>query len=233
MELCILIPAKNEALSLPSTISDLCSALMPGIKFNILVVNDHSDDDTKRTLLIISQTNKHVFFVDNQFGSGVGNAIRCGLEHWKGDAVVIVMADASDDPTDILSSFNTLVEGNYDCVFGSRWIKGGKVEGYPLNKLILNRMFNNLVKIITRQDYNDFTNLFKMYSRNAINAIKPIDSPGFSIGLEMSMKSFSKNLSIGVVPISWKQRTQGESKLNLLKNMRLFTFTFIKCLKKC
>lgn len=232
MELCVLIPAKNEALSLPPTIIDIRNTLNSKVRFNILIINDHSDDATPDILKEISQTYNNVFFVNNQFGPGVGNAIRYGLELWKGDVVVITMADASDAPDDILNSFNTLVKGDYHCVFGSRWVKGGNVEGYPINKLILNRIFNNLVKILTRNKYNDFTNLFKMYSRNAIDTIKPVESAGFSIGLEMSLKSFSKNLKIGIVPISWKQRSKGESKLNLLKNIRIFVLTLIKCLIK-
>lgn len=232
MELCVLIPAKNEALSLPATILDICNTLNENVRFNILIVNDHSDDDTSDILNQFSNTYNNVFFVNNQFVPGVGNAISYGLEQWKGDVVVITMADASDDPNDILTSFNTLVKNGYDCVFGSRWIKGGKVEGYPINKLILNRIFNELVKILTRNKYNDFTNLFKMYSRTAINNIKPIESTGFSIGLEMSLKSFSKNLKIGIVPISWKKRSKGQSKLSLLKNIRLFAFTLMKSLRK-
>lgn len=228
MELCLLIPAKNEARSLPATISNLWDTLSPKISFNFLVINDHSDDDSLEVLHELSEKYKNFNFVDNDLEGGVGNAIRFGLERWKGDVVAICMADGSDSPYDILTSYNKINSGQYDCIFGSRFIKGGKVRGYPVVKLILNRIFNSMVQMITFNKYNDFTNIFKVYHRMAIEVIQPIDSTGFSIGLEMSLKAFAKELKIGIIPISWQQRTAGKSKLNLRKNFRLYLNTLIR-----
>jgi len=231
MELCILIPAKNEEGALNETILNIHKKLSNIIPFNILVINDHSDDQTESILSNLSKTIANLSYINNGFDNGVGNAIKFGLESWKGDIVVICMADASDSPNDILVSYNKLIDGNYDCIFGSRFISGSSVKKYPIIKLILNRLFNNIVIFISKNKYNDFTNIFKMYSRKAIIEIRPIESTGFSIGLEMSLKVFSSKMKIGYIPISWKQRTSGKSKLNLVKNIRLYVSTLVRCVK--
>jgi dolichol-phosphate mannosyltransferase len=66
--------------------------------------------------------------------NGFGYAVRYGLERFSGDCVAIMMADLSDSPYDLIRYYTTMMEGNYDCVFGSRFIKGGKVIDYPLGK---------------------------------------------------------------------------------------------------
>ncbi|MEO7175827.1 MAG: glycosyltransferase, partial [Saprospiraceae bacterium] len=108
MELCILIPAKNEAKSLPSTISHLCSTLDFFIFYNILVVNDHSDDDSLLVLHELSKIYPNLQFSNSNFEGGVGNAIRFGLDRWKGDVLAICMADGSECPFDILTSYNII-----------------------------------------------------------------------------------------------------------------------------
>ena len=228
MELCILIPAKNEELTLEETITSICEKFSHRISFNILVVNDHSDDQTLSLLDRLAMNNPNLKFISNEMSPGVGNALRFGLSKWEGDVLAICMADGSDSPEDILRSFEIIEHEDVDCVFGSRFIAGGKVSNYPFVKLVLNRVFNSLISIISRNSYNDYTNIFKVYSRKAIEKIGPLESIGFSIGLEMSLKAFKRRLKISVVPISWSQRKAGESKLNLIKNFNLYVKILIK-----
>ena len=229
MNLCVLIPAKDEEESLNETISNLYQELHNKIEFNILVINDHSNDSTENVLVNLSKKYENLEYLNNLFNSGVGNAIKFGLERWEGDIVVICMADSSDSPDDILVSYKKMIEGGYDCIFGSRFIKGSRVINYPIVKLFLNRLFNNLVMLLFRNNYNDYTNIFKMYSRVSIIKISPIQSNGFSIGLEMALKAFSRGLYIAHMPISWTQRKSGKSKLNLFKNIRIYLSTLIVC----
>ncbi len=228
MELCVIIPAKNEMLTLTETIYNIQKKLEGEIPFNILVVNDHSDDGTLQLLENLSRIYSHLKFVSNEWEGGVGNAIRFGLTKWQGDIVAICMADGSDAPEDILLSYKMICEDGYYCVFGSRFIKGGQVVNYPFVKYFLNRIFNNWVRIKTGINYNDFTNIFKLYHRRSIEVIFPLDSTGFSIGLEMSLKAFKKGLSIAIIPVSWKQRKAGVSKLKLSENFKLYMSTLQK-----
>jgi dolichol-phosphate mannosyltransferase len=228
MELCVIIPAKNEVHTLTETIDNIQKKLKREIPINILVVNDHSDDGTLQLLENLSRMYSNLKFVSNEWDGGIGNAIRFGLTKWQGDIVAICMADGSDAPEDILLSYKMIYDDGYDCTFGSRFIKGGQVENYPFVKYFLNRIFNNWVRIKTGINYNDFTNIFKMYHRRSIEVIFPLDSTGFSIGLEMSLKAFKRGLKIAIIPVSWKQRKAGVSKLILSKNFKLYMSTLQK-----
>jgi dolichol-phosphate mannosyltransferase len=230
MELCVIIPAKNEELTLTETIENIHKKLKGKIPFNILVVNDHSDDGTLKLLENLAIRFSNLKFVSNEWGEGVGNAIRFGLTKWQGDIVALCMADGSDAPEDILLSYKKICLEGYDCAFGSRFIKVGQVKNYPIIKFFLNRIFNNWVRIKTGINYNDFTNIFKVYHRRSIEAILAIDSTGFSIGLEMSLKAFNRGLNIAIIPISWTQRKAGVSKLKLSKNFKLYMSTLQKSL---
>ena len=231
MELCIIIPAKNEELTLTETLGNIQKRLEGEIPFNILVVNDHSDDGTLELIENLTSDFPNLKYVSNPWEGGVGNAIRYGLSKWDGDIVALCMADGSDAPEDILLSYKKIQGEGYDCILGSRFIKGGRVTNYPFIKLILNRIFNTWVRIISGNKYNDFTNIFKVYHRRTIEAISPLNSTGFNIGLEMSLKAFKRKLNIAIIPISWTQRKAGVSKLKLSKNFKLYMSTLRKSLK--
>ena len=224
MILCVLIPAKNESLTISETIKNLDQVLSK-ISVNYLVVNDHSDDNTEEILKELCLEYPNLRYVNNQGIPGVGNAISYGLKSWEGDLISLCMADGSDFPRDVLRSYEIIKEGNSDCVFGSRFIEGGTVYNYPLVKLVLNRIFNNYTRIKSKYEYNDFTNIFKTYKRTAINEITPILSDNFSIGMEMSIKAFKQGMRVVVIPISWRQREAGKSKLNLRKNFNSYIQT--------
>jgi len=95
---------------------------------------------------------------------GFGHAVQTGLDEFTGDAVAIVMADLSDSPGDLVRYYHALEEG-FDCAFGSRFIRGGKVSEYPRFKLALNRLANLGIRVLFRHGYNDTTNAFKAYRR--------------------------------------------------------------------
>ena len=226
--LCIIIPAKNEEDTISNTISELYYTLNSVIDFTILIVDDHSSDNTSNVIDALQNKYTNVKSVHNRYPGGVGNAIKYGIDNSKEPIVTICMADGSDSPKDVLKMYKLLVNEGYECVFGSRFIKGGHVIGYPVFKLLMNRIFNTIVELFNKNQYNDYTNIFKMYRRTVIDQIKPILSEGFSIGLEMSLKAYNINAKIKVIPINWKQRKAGESKLNLMKNIKVYMRTLYK-----
>ena len=144
--------------------------------------------------------------------------------------MALCMADGSDAPRDIIISYKKICNEGYDCAFGSRFMKGGQVKNYPIIKFVLNRIFNIWVRMRSGNKYTDFTNIFKVYHRRSIEAISPLDSEGFNIGLEMSLKAFKRKLNIAIFPISWNQRKAGVSKLILSKNFKLYMSTLRKSL---
>jgi dolichol-phosphate mannosyltransferase len=132
----------------------------------------------------------------------------------QGDAAVIMMADSSDDVRDAARYWQLLNEG-YDCVFGSRFMTGGGAIDYPRMKLLLNRMANLFVKILFRTRLNDTTNAFKAYRKKTIDGCRPILSPHFNITVELPLKAIVRGYSWTVIPITWRNRRAGESKLKI------------------
>jgi dolichol-phosphate mannosyltransferase len=213
--LSILMPAYNEEGCIEATIYQIVQTLAShGIDYDILVVNDNSCDNTEIILKRLTLENPSIGYINNYYPNGFGFAVRCGLENFTGDAVAIVMADASDPPECIVEYYRKLQEG-FDCVFGSRFVDGGKVYDYPLHKLVINRMANLFVKVLFGIHYNDTTNAFKAYRREVIEGISPLISHHFNLTVEMPLKAVIRGYSSAIVPISWHNRKTGISKLKI------------------
>jgi dolichol-phosphate mannosyltransferase len=145
---------------------------------------------------------------------GFGRAIVRGLDSMTGDAAVIFMADESDDCRDVVRYWEKLNEG-YDCVFGSRFMKGGGTIDYPPIKLFMNRLANAFVRLLFRHGLNDTTNAFKAYRKEVIDGIRPILSPHFNITVELPLKAIVRGYTFTVIPITWRNRRTGLAKLKI------------------
>jgi dolichol-phosphate mannosyltransferase len=139
------------------------------------------------------------------------------------------MADLSDDPNDLVRFYRRLLIGDIDCVFGSRFIKGGKVVDYPLTKLIINRLANLIIQIVIGTRYNDSTNAFKLYKRNVISGISPLLAPHFNLTIELSLKSIVRGYTFDVLPNSWHNRKMGVSKLKIKEMGSRYFFILMYC----
>jgi dolichol-phosphate mannosyltransferase len=215
VKLSVVIPAHNEQGSIAATVQGLARALeAEQIAYEILVVDDSSTDRTKEIVVGLADTNPAVRYLRSHNPRGFGYTVRAGLDDFRGDAVAIVMADGSDDPADLVRYYRLLEEG-YDCAFGSRFLRASTVEDYPRFKLALNRAANLGVRVLFRHGYNDTTNAFKAYRREVIETCKPLLSNHFNLTVELPLKAIVRGHSYGVVPISWRNRTTGTSKLKL------------------
>ncbi|GCL46645.1 glycosyltransferase [Microcystis aeruginosa] len=213
--LSIIIPAYNEEDCIESTAHLISERLeRDKIDYEILVVNDNSKDNTEAVLQKINQENPRIRYINNYYPNGFGFAVRCGLENFSGDAVAVVMADNSDSPDNMVDYYYKLQEG-YDCVFGSRFIKGGKVIDYPIHKLIVNRLANLFIQVLFGLKFNDTTNAFKIYRKEVIEGISPLLSHHFNLTVEMPLKAIVRGYSYTTIPITWRNRTTGVSKLKL------------------
>ncbi|MEO8595006.1 MAG: glycosyltransferase family 2 protein [Candidatus Solibacter sp.] len=215
MKLSIVMPARNEEGCIIPTLERYTSILSEHLpEYEIVVVDDGSTDATADLLSAFSQQHPEIVPLTNTGRHGFGMAIRFGLAHITGDAVAIVMADGSDSPDDMLKYYWKLLEG-YDCVFGSRFIQGGRVIDYPKHKLLLNRMANLFIKLLFGLGFNDITNAFKCYRREVVAGIQPLISPHFNLTVEMPLKALVRGYSYAVVPITWTNRAAGVSKLKI------------------
>lgn len=230
MKLSIVIPAYNEEESIAETIDAIEAAFAKvTIDHEIFVVNDNSKDKTLEVLAALAQKYPALKYETNTGLNGFGYAVRYGLERFTGDCVAVMMADLSDSPYDLIRYYTTMVEGNYDCVFGSRFIKGGKVIDYPFIKKIINRIANFIIKATMGIRYNDTTNAFKLYKKEVIEGVKPILSPHFNLTIELPLKAIIRGYTYTVVPNSWTNRKYGVSKLKIKEMGSRYFFILVYC----
>jgi dolichol-phosphate mannosyltransferase len=230
MKLSIVMPAYNEEESISETIEQIEEAFSKvNFEHEIFIVNDNSKDGTLQVLETLAQKYPTVKYETNLGPNGFGYAVRYGLERFSGDCVAVMMADLSDSPYDLIRYYTTMVEGNYDCVFGSRFIKGGKVIDYPWVKKIINRIANFIIRMVMRIKYNDTTNAFKLYKKEVIEGVKPILSPHFNLTIELPLKAIIRGYSYTVVPNSWTNRKYGESKLKIKEMGSRYFFILVYC----
>jgi len=225
--LTILIPVRNESSNLKD-IKDYYSNNLKNIDYEVLIINDFSQDNTlKEAKNLFSQT-KNFKVLDNQ-KKGLGGAINLGINEASGSNIAIMMADQSDDINDLIH-YNTLINNEHlDAVLGSRFFKNSKVKNYPLQKLILNRLFNYFVGLIFWNSYNDYTNAFKIYKKKILVELRPLISESFNIFLEIPLKIISRNYKYKIIPINWTGRVKGVSKFKIKELGSKYLFTLIYC----
>jgi dolichol-phosphate mannosyltransferase len=212
VKLSVVIPAHNEAGSIAETVEGVRAALRAAaIPYEIVVIDDGSSDGTLAIVQALA-ADGDVRGFRSHYEGGFGHAVRAGLERFEGDAVAIVMADASDDPRDLVLYYRVL-EAGYDCAFGSRFMPGGGVVDYPRLKLIANRLVNFGIRVLFQHGYNDTTNAFKAYRREVVETVQPLLSKHFNLTVELPLKAIIRGHTFAVVPTTWRNRKTGESKL--------------------
>jgi dolichol-phosphate mannosyltransferase len=230
MKLSVVIPAHNEEGCIEGTVRALTSELQQEkIDYEVLVINDNSRDSTEEILQSLAKEDKGVRYLNNRPPNGFGFAVRAGLQNFSGDAVAVYMADASDDPKDLVKFYRKMEQG-YDCVFGSRWGRGGRTIDYPWPKKILNRLANTFIQIVMQLRYDDITNAFKLYRREVIEGLQPVISHHFNLTVELPLKAIVRGYSYAVVPNSWTNRKAGESKLKIKEMGSRYLFIVLYCL---
>jgi dolichol-phosphate mannosyltransferase len=215
MRFSVVIPAHEEVETIEPTLREVVAALRRHeLDYEVVVVDDASRDETATVVARVAAEDERVRCIRNPHANGFGYAVRAGLEVFRGDAVAIVMADGSDDPNDLVLYFRVL-EAGYDCAFGSRFMPGAAVVGYPRFKLLINRVVNVGIRALFQHGYNDTTNAFKAYRREVIDQVGPLLSPHFNLTVELPLKAIVRGFSYAIVPTSWRDRSAGQSKLAL------------------
>lgn len=213
--LSVVIPARDEEGCIRQTIEHLHRELSGQcVPHEIVVVDDGSTDRTWAILQELSHTIMTLRPVHNDGPHGFGRAVIAGFDQMAGDAVVIMMADESDDCRDVVRYWRELNHG-YDCVFGSRFIPGGETVDYPLTKLILNRIANTVLMLLFGIRLNDTTNAFKAYRREVVSGCRPLIAPHFNLTVELPLKAIVRGFSWTMVPVTWRNRRSGVAKFKI------------------
>ncbi len=227
MKLSIVIPAYNEQENIGPCLDELVGVLDgERIPFEILVVNDNSSDQTESQVLHRASLRPEIRLIRRLPPGGFGRAVRTGLEFVTGDCVVIYMADRSDHPEDAVRYYRLLGDG-YDCVFGSRFIRGASVHRYPRVKLVVNRMVNHCIQWMFWTKFNDLTNAFKGFRTEVVQRCGPYRACHFNITLEISLSALISGYKICQIPVHWEGRTWGSSNLRMQEMGRRYLCTLL------
>ncbi|MGO8679061.1 MAG: glycosyltransferase family 2 protein [Limisphaerales bacterium] len=213
--LSVVIPARDEEGCVAATVEHLRLELeLNRVPHEIVVVDDGSTDRTFEILTALQRDHPALRPVRNEGAHGFGRAVTKGIDEARGDAVVVMMADESDDCREVVRYWKHLNEG-WDCVFGSRFVKGGGVIDYPWLKLRINRMANLFIRWLFHIPLNDTTNAFKAYRKTTLDGCRPFLSPHFNLTVELPLKAIVRGYSWTVIPVTWRNRRSGIPKLKI------------------
>jgi uncharacterized protein (TIRG00374 family) len=226
-----IVPARNEEGNIAAVVDALSPVLSSSAlirDYEIIIVNDNSTDSTGRLIDSLAQKDRHINPVHRVTTPGFGNAIKTGIKAAKGDIIIPFMGDLSDNPGDIPRLVER-IDAGYDVAYGSRFIDGGALNGYPRAKLIANRAFNNLVRLSFGIPYRDITNAFKAYRKDVLDEIgvDTLESSGFDLTVEIPIKAHILGFRSSEVPVQWYDRTSGEAKLKLSQNGSVYGKRFL------
>tara|TARA_B100000401_G_scaffold430139_1_gene364560 strand:+ start:527 stop:1252 length:726 start_codon:yes stop_codon:yes gene_type:complete len=230
MSLSIIIPTYNEVKQLKYTIKKLQSLKKKIKEYELIFIDDFSNDGSYQQLVLFKKKDSRIKIFKN-IKKGLGSAIKVGIKKSKKKYVCIFMCDLSDDVNDIYKYYKAINDNKkLDAVFGTRFDKNSKVINYPFFKLMLNRIANNVIKILFLSNYNDFTNAFKIYKKKVLLRLFPIVSENFNIFLELPLKIITRKLNYKIIPINWYGRKIGESKFKIKEIGSKYVYILLYCL---
>lgn len=230
MDLSIVIPVYNEGKQINKVIGGIESIVK--IPHEILLVYDFDNDSTIPAAKKISREYPAIKLTKNIYGKGALNAIKTGLKTAKGKAVMVTMADCSDDPKTIPLMLKEFQKGT-DIICGSRYMAGGRKIGGPWLKSFLSWFAGYSAKYVLGIPTHDLTNSFKLYRKSLLNKITIESQGGFELGMEIIIKGhFNYQAKISEVPTTWYDREMGKSRFKLLKWLPSYIHWYLWGLKK-
>ncbi len=219
MLISIVIPARNEENNINHTVTELENRLK-NLLHETLIVNDHSQDTTAAKVLELSAKYPSVKLINNIAKPGFSSALWTGFRATSGEAVAVVMADASDDPQTIPKMAAKFTEG-YDLVCGSRYLPGGGKKGGPKTQGFFSFWINKYLRIFLNFPTSDASNAFKLYRRECLLATKT-EEEGFALSAELAIKFWQMGCKIIDIPTVWKDRETGKSKFKFRRAFRSY-----------
>ena len=212
----VIIPTFNEIENIEKMIRKVFS-LSEG--FHILIVDDGSPDGTAEVVkkLQIEYPNE-LFLMERKGKQGLGTAYIAGFKwsiHKKYDYIFEMDADFSHNPDDLIKLYDSVQKDGNDVSIGSRYIKSGKVENWPLNRIFISYGASLYVRMITFMPIKDCTAGFVCYKREVLENIDldKIRFIGYAFQIEMKYRAWRKGYKLKEVPITFVDRKEGHSKM--------------------
>ena len=216
----VIVPTYNESKNVSNLLNPFVQPGMNGLvqsSFDVLIIDDNSPDGTAEIVknYIVKYSNIHL--LERSGKLGLGSAYRDGF-NWALEreykSIVEMDADFSHSYSD-LENLNTYKK-DYDLVIGSRYVSGGRTEGWSTGRKLLSITANNIAKIFLNIKVNDMTSGFRIYSRECLESInyQNTKSNGYAFQIEMTLLVSNNNKSIKEIPITFYERSLGDSKMS-------------------
>lgn len=200
MKLSIVMPVYNEGRIIGETIKRVEKAIT--IPHELLIVYDMDQDTTVPVVKKIQPKYPNIKIVKNNYGGGALDALKTGLKKAQGEAVCVMMADLTDDPT-VLNKMYEKYQQGYDVVAASRYMKGGRQIGGPVIKQILSRVAGISLHYLIGLPTHDATNSFRLYSKKFLSTVKVESDGGFELAIELTVKAHFTGYKVTEVPTTW------------------------------
>jgi len=225
----IVVPVFNEADNIVPFLRDVEREVAE--PHEILIVYDFPEDSTLPAVAAMAPPCPAVRLVHNTLGRGVLNALKAGFQASRGDVVVVMMADRSDEPRDV-AALVRLVRGGADVAAGSRYVRGGRQEGGPLLKRTLSRLAGVSLHHLAGLPVHDATNNFRAYSRRVVEQIPIEGEASFALALELTLKAHWRGWRVAEAPTVWRDRTAGQSRFRLWAWMPHYLRWYLRAMKR-
>jgi dolichol-phosphate mannosyltransferase len=212
-DLHVVVPVYNEA----DNFRPFYESLQRHVRtpYRVVVVYDFEEDTTLPVVRELQKSNPNIALVRNPV-RGVLSAMKTGLKWPPGGAVLVSMADLSDDHSAIDSMYALYKQG-YDVVAPSRYMRGGGENSKDRLKASLSRLAGVSLRWVGGVPTHDATNNFKLYSKRLIDAVEIESTGGFEVALELTVKAHLKGFKIAELPTTWTDRVAGKSNFKLMK----------------
>lgn len=211
-ETLVIIPTYNEAKNITKLINELKK-----INVDILIVDDNSPDNTSNLVKQNKSYGISIFVIDRLEKLGLGSAYRVGFS-WAIEKeykyIAQMDADFSHRIIDLLNLFK--YKEKYGLVLGSRYVEGGKTEGWNKKRKTLSKYANKISTFLISSPVKDMTSGFRVYTNEALKKIDfmSTSTDGYSFQIEMLVKALDKRVDIKELPIVFEDREDGNSKFN-------------------
>jgi len=215
----LIVPVFNEAENFPGLIAAIVRDVP--VPCRVLVVYDFDGDTTVPVARRLAETRDWLQLVRNDLGRGPANAIRAGFQAAATGPAVVVMADLSDDLTQI-DAMLECYEAGFRVVCPSRYMRGGRQVGGGLIKSLMSRTAGVSLCWLAGFPTHDATNNFRLYDAELVNELGIESQKGFEIALELTAKAFARGAAITEIPTTWRDRTSGQSNFRILHWLPLY-----------
>jgi len=223
MKISIIVPAHNEQDNIIEVINKIEEVI--GLEHELIVVDDHSEDNTAQLVKNLTQKYPQLRLVENSADKGFANAVKTGFSAAQSEIVVAVMGDLCDDLSTIRQMLKKIDQG-FDVVSGSRYIKDGARIGGSRLKGFLSSSAGWSLYYFLGVPTHDIANAFKMYRKKVIDSIK-IESKGFEISMEIPLKAYYLGFKITEVPTVWQERKKGKSNFKMFQLIPVYAKLYI------